>query len=186
MKFKFSYKDIVIGFKELGTRKYISSIRNVSLSKFHYCFVSFFLILCEPCKWNQLCLLQLSVFCIQVNAFCASTNICTWDCVLCLKIHWLLALQDVENNMCKSESRLTFVDDSSTAPLLSMTSVDLKERPWKSCSPSFGKTVLSSRPLVFAITAMAVCFGVCAVALHPSSVGEFTTTIRRCLFDNNS
>nr|GMC51132.1 squamosa promoter-binding-like protein 7 [Ipomoea batatas] len=93
--------------------------------------------------------------------------------------------QDLENNMCKSESRLTFVDDSSTAPLLTMTSLNLKERPWKSCSPSFGKTVLTSRPLVFAITAMAVCFGVCAVALHPSSVGEFTTTIRRCLFDNS-
>ncbi|CAH9071808.1 unnamed protein product [Cuscuta epithymum] len=90
-----------------------------------------------------------------------------------------------KDDMCKSESRLTFPNDSSAVPLLNITteSVDLtKER--KSCSPLFAKTFLATRPLVFTTTAIAVCFAVCIIILHPTPAGELTTTIRRCLFDN--
>ncbi|RAL44312.1 hypothetical protein DM860_015672 [Cuscuta australis] len=92
----------------------------------------------------------------------------------------------VENNVCNTESRLTFPDynNSSTDPLLNITaSVNLnKER--QSCSLLFEKLLATRRPLVFAVSAIAVCFGVCAIILHPGPVGEFTASIRRCLFDS--
>lgn len=62
----------------------------------------------------------------------------------------------------------------------------LNEQPRKSSSRLFTNSVLTSRPLLFVISAAAaVCFGICAVVLHPQKVGEIAVTIRRCLFDHS-
>ncbi|PSS33929.1 Squamosa promoter-binding-like protein [Actinidia chinensis var. chinensis] len=58
-----------------------------------------------------------------------------------------------------------------------------EERPRKSCNRIFTKKYLVSRHLIFVIAAVAVCFGICEVLLHPQKVGKLATTIRRCLFD---
>ncbi|KAL2464095.1 Squamosa promoter-binding-like protein 7 [Forsythia ovata] len=109
-----------------------------------------------------------------------------------LRIDVQAANQGLEN-MAKDqlEARVfsTPLDESATFPLLSregVTSVKLKERPGKSCSRLFTKTFLISRPAIFAIAAIGVCFGICAVVLHPQRVVELGTTIRRCLFNNSS
>ncbi|XP_022861826.1 squamosa promoter-binding-like protein 7 [Olea europaea var. sylvestris] len=83
---------------------------------------------------------------------------------------------------------LPSLDESETVRLLNgevLMGVNLKEMPGKSCRRLFTRTVLTSRPLVFAIAAVGVCFGICAVVLHPQKVSELTTTIRRCIFDNS-
>ncbi|KAK9725607.1 hypothetical protein RND81_05G156900 [Saponaria officinalis] len=48
------------------------------------------------------------------------------------------------------------------------------------------KRVTITRPLVYMIAAVAVCFGVCAVAFHPQKVAKFAVTIRSCVFDQSS
>ncbi|KAI6683921.1 hypothetical protein NL676_029834 [Syzygium grande] len=42
---------------------------------------------------------------------------------------------------------------------------------------------LRSRPALYLVATAAVCFGVCAVLLHPDKVGEFAVSIHRSLFD---
>ncbi|KAK4744375.1 hypothetical protein SAY87_010687 [Trapa incisa] len=46
------------------------------------------------------------------------------------------------------------------------------------------RQVFLSRPALYAIATAAVCFGVCAVFLHPHKVGDFAVYVQRCLFDN--
>ncbi|GLT42027.1 hypothetical protein SLA2020_160510 [Shorea laevis] len=58
-----------------------------------------------------------------------------------------------------------------------------KEWPRKSCSPAFSPTAWGSRPTVFLIATVAVCFGICVAILHPQKLGEFAVTIRRSLFN---
>ena len=73
-------------------------------------------------------------------------------------------------------------------PLLSgevVMSVNLKESAGKSCSPVLTKMAFTSRPLIFVITAVTVCFGVCVAIFHPQKVGEFAMTIRRCLLEKS-
>ncbi|KAL5852517.1 hypothetical protein ACOSQ3_007635 [Xanthoceras sorbifolium] len=81
---------------------------------------------------------------------------------------------------------LSTVDTSEIDPLLNrevVMNVSLnKEWPRKSCSQIFSGTVLISRPTIFVATVVAVCFGVCVVALHPQKVGELAISIRRSLF----
>ncbi|KAL9240859.1 hypothetical protein vseg_015032 [Gypsophila vaccaria] len=48
------------------------------------------------------------------------------------------------------------------------------------------KRLTISRPLIYMIAAVAVCFGVCAVVFHPQKVAKFAVTIRRCVFDQSS
>ncbi|KAL2530713.1 Squamosa promoter-binding-like protein 7 [Forsythia ovata] len=98
--------------------------------------------------------------------------------------------QGLEREKNKLESRVVLpsLDESATVPLLNgevLMSINLKEMPGKACSHLFTRTVLISRPLIFAIAALGVCLGICAIVLHPQKVGELATTIRRCLFDNS-
>lgn len=79
--------------------------------------------------------------------------------------------------------------DSGTALLLNrdivMNMTHIKEGPRNSWSRFNSNTVASSpRSLLYVITTVAVCFGVCAVILHPHKVGNFAISIRRCLFDH--
>ncbi|KAL3508022.1 hypothetical protein ACH5RR_033404 [Cinchona calisaya] len=83
---------------------------------------------------------------------------------------------------------LASLEGGTTAPLLNgevVMSVNIIERLGKSCSPLLTKRVFSSRPLIFAATAATVCFGLCAVLLHPEKVGVVATTIRKCLLENS-
>ncbi|KAJ4967665.1 hypothetical protein NE237_014366 [Protea cynaroides] len=48
----------------------------------------------------------------------------------------------------------------------------------------FSRTVMTPRFLLLSFAAAVMCFGVCAVVLHPHKVGEFAISIRRCLFSN--
>ncbi|XP_022854475.1 squamosa promoter-binding-like protein 7 isoform X1 [Olea europaea var. sylvestris] len=96
-------------------------------------------------------------------------------------------LKWAKNNL-ESRVALPSLGESATVPLLNgelLMSVNLEERPGKSCSRLFTMTVVISHPLVFAIAAVGVCFGICAVVLHPQKVSELATTIARCLFDDS-
>ncbi|KAJ7980187.1 Squamosa promoter-binding-like protein [Quillaja saponaria] len=59
----------------------------------------------------------------------------------------------------------------------------IREIPRKSCHQNISMGVLSTRPTVFVIASVAVCFGICTVLLHPHQVVKLTVSIRRCLFD---
>ncbi|KAJ4968859.1 hypothetical protein NE237_015560 [Protea cynaroides] len=49
----------------------------------------------------------------------------------------------------------------------------------------FSRTVMTPRFLLLSFAAAVMCFGVCAVVLHPHKVGEFAISIRRCLLSNH-
>nr|QTM66375.1 squamosa promoter-binding-like protein SPL5 [Osmanthus fragrans] len=90
----------------------------------------------------------------------------------------------------KLESRVVLpsLGQSATVPHLNgelLMSVNLEERTSESCSRLFTMTVVISHPLAFAIATVGVCFGICAIILHPRKVGVLATTIPRCLFDNS-
>ncbi|KAG5240994.1 SQUAMOSA PROMOTER BINDING protein [Salix suchowensis] len=57
------------------------------------------------------------------------------------------------------------------------------ERPKKSCGLVFVNRVLKYRPSFYVIALIAVCFGVCAIVLHPHKVSKLAVSIRRCLTD---
>ncbi|PIA39408.1 hypothetical protein AQUCO_02600098v1 [Aquilegia coerulea] len=83
----------------------------------------------------------------------------------------------------------TFHKSNETVPLINkevvmdLTSVPLTAVwPKKTCSRFLPTTMMSSRPLFLITTAAVMCFGICAVVLHPNKVGNFAVTIHRCLF----
>ena len=59
----------------------------------------------------------------------------------------------------------------------------INERLKKSCGLVYSNRVLKYRPSVFVIAMIAVCFGVCAMLLHPQKVSKLAVSIRRCLTD---
>ncbi|KAJ6719756.1 SQUAMOSA PROMOTER-BINDING-LIKE PROTEIN 4 [Salix purpurea] len=59
----------------------------------------------------------------------------------------------------------------------------INETPKKSCGLVFSNRVLKNRPSVFVIAMIAVCFGACAILLHPQKVSKLAVSIRRCLTD---
>ncbi|PIN06660.1 hypothetical protein CDL12_20788 [Handroanthus impetiginosus] len=78
-------------------------------------------------------------------------------------------------------------DKDATVPLLKrdvIMNVNLQERPRISPSRLVTRTFWTSRPLIMAISAIGVCFGLCVVVLHPQRIGEIATTLQRCLFDD--
>lgn len=95
----------------------------------------------------------------------------------------------VEENKFRSLMASTSLDGSEAAPLLNaeviMSVNNSKEQQRMSCSPLNTNSVLPSRPLFVLVSAVAVCFGVCAIVFHPQKVGEIAVTIRRCLFDHS-
>lgn len=82
------------------------------------------------------------------------------------------------------------LDGKDKVPLLNgeviMNVSHTKELPRKSSRHVFSTTgvVLGTRPTIFVIAIVVICFGVCAVLLHPHKVGKFAVSIRRCVFDN--
>ncbi|PIN10142.1 hypothetical protein CDL12_17269 [Handroanthus impetiginosus] len=82
----------------------------------------------------------------------------------------------------------TNTDMRETVPLLNrevIMNVNIPTRPQKSFSRFLTRTSLTSRPLMMSIAAVGICFGLCAVILHPQQVSQIATTIRRCLFDSS-
>ncbi|KNA24900.1 hypothetical protein SOVF_011410 [Spinacia oleracea] len=67
---------------------------------------------------------------------------------------------------------------------VTMNVKDNREWARKSCNNVISKKFVNTRPLVYMIAVVAVCFGVCAVVLHPYKVTKIAVTIRRCVFDN--
>ncbi|KAK3440967.1 hypothetical protein EUGRSUZ_B01228 [Eucalyptus grandis] len=103
----------------------------------------------------------------------------------------LSAVTNANQDMEKGESYrvelmtgYTYSHKNEAAPLLDVELVMngnlLKEKPR---SRMLLSSVLRSRPTLFAVATVAVCFGVCAVLLHPNKVGEFAVSIHRSLFD---
>ncbi|KAL1539071.1 Squamosa, variant 2 [Salvia divinorum] len=77
--------------------------------------------------------------------------------------------------------------EDATFPLLQdevILNVDLQESTRTSWSRSLSRTLSTWRLLVMAVMAISVCFGVCAVVVHPQRVSQITSTIHSCLFDN--
>ncbi|KAI3459319.1 hypothetical protein Pfo_015982 [Paulownia fortunei] len=96
--------------------------------------------------------------------------------------------QKIVKNMVGLSVPSPSLDEGATVPLLKgevIMNVYPQERPRKTCRRLFTRTFFTSRPLIMAIMAIAVCFGVCAVALHPQRIGQIATTIQRCLLDNS-
>ncbi|XP_010279431.1 PREDICTED: squamosa promoter-binding-like protein 7 [Nelumbo nucifera] len=76
-------------------------------------------------------------------------------------------------------------DSSVNVPLINRDVVmNVNYEPRKSCGYILSNTTRNSRPLVFIVVATAMCFGICAVLLHPHKVGDLAISIRRCLFGN--
>ncbi|CAL1411652.1 unnamed protein product [Linum trigynum] len=88
--------------------------------------------------------------------------------------------EDIES---RPDNRLRLTEDSGHDVTNDKTPL-LNGRAIKSCSLMLSNRVLRSRPGMFVIAAMAVCLGVCAVLLHPHSVGKLAVSIRSCLTDS--
>ncbi|KAF8038164.1 hypothetical protein BT93_B0892 [Corymbia citriodora subsp. variegata] len=77
-----------------------------------------------------------------------------------------------------------FANKNEATPLLDVELVMngnlFKEKPR---SRVLLNSVLRTRPILYIAATAAVCFGVCAVLLHPDKVGEFAVSIHRSLFD---
>ncbi|XAR57146.1 hypothetical protein NMG60_11025183 [Bertholletia excelsa] len=97
-------------------------------------------------------------------------------------------LVTTERGNLDSMTGSSFPSQNENSPLLNREIVvsmkAMKEIPRKPCSCVFSHRYRSYRPLIFAVVATAVCFGICAVVLHPpQSIDRIATTIRRCLFN---
>ncbi|PKI68821.1 hypothetical protein CRG98_010878 [Punica granatum] len=101
------------------------------------------------------------------------------------------AVQDADQDMEIGENKnqgplttLTFTDKAEVVPLLDFEGSErgtlLKRNPSRQI---FSPLLLRSRPSLYIVTTAAVCFGVCAVLLHPHKVGEFAVYVHRRLFD---
>lgn len=96
-------------------------------------------------------------------------------------------LQRIVKNILGLTTPSPYLDKDVTVPLLNrevIMNVNLEEKPRNSCKLSL-TTFSTSRLLIMAIMAVGVCFGVCAVVLHPHRVSHIATAIHRCLFDNS-
>ncbi|KAL1807356.1 hypothetical protein ACET3Z_024346 [Daucus carota] len=99
--------------------------------------------------------------------------------------------QDIimEENMFRSVMASTYPDRTETAPLLNtevlMSVNNSKKQHGISSSLVITNTVLPPRPLIFLVSSVAVCFGICAIVFHPQKVSQIAVTIRRCLFDHS-
>uniref|UniRef100_A0A7N0T2I5 SBP-type domain-containing protein n=1 Tax=Kalanchoe fedtschenkoi TaxID=63787 RepID=A0A7N0T2I5_KALFE len=80
---------------------------------------------------------------------------------------------------------------SETVPLLcvddSVKTKHMDKWPRQSCSAIISSTrIVPHTRTTFSLAAIAlVCFGVCAVMIHPDKVGQFAVIVRRCLFDRS-
>ncbi|CAN0856058.1 Squamosa promoter-binding-like protein 7 [Linum grandiflorum] len=112
----------------------------------------------------------------DVVRFCSETDV---------RLVAALSDEDIEN---RPNNRLRLLEGSSPddrsdkMPLLNGDVVmDVKERPGKSCSSVIlSNRALKSRAAMFVIATVGVCVGVCAVVLHPHSVGKIVVSIRSC------
>ncbi|KAF5180742.1 Squamosa promoter-binding-like protein [Thalictrum thalictroides] len=99
--------------------------------------------------------------------------------------------QDMEMARDKNWGSVTtsFYKSGETVPLINKEVVmDLTNGPqpalWpqKTCRRFLPTTMMRSRPVFLIAAATVMCFGICAVVLHPNKVGDFAVTIHRCLF----
>ncbi|KAM7259433.1 hypothetical protein ACFE04_015174 [Oxalis oulophora] len=90
---------------------------------------------------------------------------------------------DQDTKMRGAKSSLTSINRSERVPLLDGENVNATNGwPRQSYGHMFSRTsILISRPSIFVIGTAAICFGMCAVFLHPEKVSEFAVTVRRCL-----
>ncbi|XP_051129629.1 squamosa promoter-binding-like protein 7 [Andrographis paniculata] len=86
----------------------------------------------------------------------------------------------------KPSSPLPPLDESIRTPLLKgdvIMNVELHNKPGKICGPLLTRSILTSRSIIImGIAAIGVCFGICAIVIHPQRVGQIATSIHRCLF----
>lgn len=80
-----------------------------------------------------------------------------------------------------------FIQSSEKVPLLDVEGVMNETHLKKNRPPRqvyLSTSMLRSRPALLVVGVAAVCFGVCAVFLHPHKVGQFAVYVHRRLFDN--
>ena len=58
-----------------------------------------------------------------------------------------------------------------------------QEHSRKSCGLLFSGAHFRRQTTLFAVTFVAVCFGICAALVHSHKVGDFAVSIRRCLIN---
>ncbi|KAL1539070.1 Squamosa [Salvia divinorum] len=98
-----------------------------------------------------------------------------------------LGFQRTVKNLLRVVMPRPSLHEDATFPLLQdevILNVDLQESTRTSWSRSLSRTLSTWRLLVMAVMAISVCFGVCAVVVHPQRVSQITSTIHSCLFDN--
>lgn len=88
----------------------------------------------------------------------------------------------IDDTACQGEGESVSLMNGEVA----MNVSDNREWPRKSCDNMISKKFINTRPFIYVIAVVAVCFGVCAVVFHPYKVTKFAVTIRRCVFDNSS
>ncbi|KAK4753167.1 hypothetical protein SAY87_021965 [Trapa incisa] len=89
-----------------------------------------------------------------------------------------------DNGICRPLAGTTCTDQNDTFPLLDFEGSEsgtLKKKPSRQIFLPF---MLRSRPALYVVATAAICFGVCAVLLHPHKVGDFAVYVQRSLFDN--
>lgn len=117
-------------------------------------------------------------------------HIITFGFVNDYHVHILIsqALQRTVRNLLGLVRPSPSLDEDARVPLLKdevIMKIDLQERPRRFWGRSLSRTLSTSRLLIMAVMAVGVCFGVCAVFLHPQRVGWITSAINSCLFDNS-
>ncbi|KAH8499888.1 hypothetical protein H0E87_015218 [Populus deltoides] len=94
-------------------------------------------------------------------------------------------LEQRPNGVLGAMGNSNFTVQSDEFPLLTKDVVMrmnlVNERPKKSCGLVFSNRVLKYRPSFYGIALIAVCFGVCALVLHPHKVSKLAVSIRRSI-----
>lgn len=99
---------------------------------------------------------------------------------------YLQKMESRENGHLQAVAGSTSTDNVETIPLINKKlceKISVQEHSRKSCGLLFSGALFRRQTTIFAVTFVAVCFGVCAALVHSHKVGEFAISIRRCLID---
>lgn len=93
-------------------------------------------------------------------------------------------MESREHKNLESVTAMTFTTRDDDVPLLDFQGSNSRILVKKKMSRQvFFPSILRSSPALYIVAVAAVCFGVCAVLLHPHKVGKFAVYVHRRLFD---
>lgn len=99
---------------------------------------------------------------------------------------YLQKTESIESDHFQAVAGSTSIGNVETVPFLNEKlgqKIMVQKHSRKPCSLLFSGPLCRRQTTLFAVTFVAVCFGICAALVHSHKVGEFAVTIRRCLID---